>query len=200
MNTASGIPGLSTDQWQRKMSLGHKDRRNETGLDLGDFMNLLCRSSALLLIGTHLLSLILLELSRKLSWQLTTRRIIWMNVDYATELITQEWRLAACSKWSDILFMADGLLRSMLLLKKTSMMIWESATLKMSLRMLSTRLEARNSGWRKHLIAWKRMSEAFNCLETHVGSINCLTCRKCYEFIYWPNDVEKWRMSEALIV
>ena len=31
-------------------------------------------------------------------------------------------------------------------------------------------------------------------------SINCLTCRKCYEFIYRQNDVEKWRMSEALIV
>ena len=55
-------------------------------------------------------------------------------------------RLGANDQMSNILFMADGLLRSMLLLKKTSMMIWESATLKMSLRMLSTRLEARNSG------------------------------------------------------
>ena len=86
--------------------LGIRIKEHETGLDLGDFMNLLCRSSALLLIGTHLLSLILLELSRKPSWQLTTRRIILMNVDYATVLITtvlitQEWWLAAWSKWSD---------------------------------------------------------------------------------------------------
>jgi len=55
-------------------------------------------------------------------------------------------RMTLNAQNGNILFMADGLLRSMLLLKKTSMMIKESATLKMSLRMLSTRLEARNSG------------------------------------------------------
>ena len=104
--------------------LGIRITEHETGLDLGDFMNLLCRSSALLLIGTHLLSLILLELSRKLSWQLTTRRIILMNVDYATVLITQEWWLAALSKWLDCKYfiMADELLISMLLLRSRNIL------------------------------------------------------------------------------
>ena len=43
-------------------------------------------------------------------------------------------------------------------------MIWESATLKMSLSTLSTSLEEkakrRSAEWQQHLIAWKRMSEA----------------------------------------
>ena len=73
----------------------------------------------------------------------TDKRRLCNSANYTGMMIL---RLGTNDQNGTILFMADGLLRSMLLLKKTSMMIWESATLKMSLRMLSTRLEARNSG------------------------------------------------------